>query len=133
MAKGYQPRQWKTTPCSNCGQPVKITKPSRSGLHYCTQLDCQRAKSKQYHKDRAVRAGNIEQDNVLLFIHALAHRARMQCPSCGLANALPGYKHPTRDGLACAALGENRMGKLGTKMVDAVWPSGTREYAEVQS
>ena len=131
MPKQYQPRIWKTAPCTHCGEPVKITKPSKSGNHYCSESECQSARSKVYYAERTGRLLRLEQDLIEFFIHALAHRQRIQCPRCGLVNALPGYKHPDPADIPCAGVGDAKMGKLAREIVDAVWPKADREYVEV--
>lgn len=122
-----------TSPCSECGDPVRQTRPSASGLHFCRKLDCQKAKSRRLYQKRLDNQAGLERGLLLDLIHALAARPRKQCPECGLTNALPGYKHPLPDGTACSALGATQMGSLAIHIVSAIWPYSSRTYAEVSS
>lgn len=131
--KTYQPRQHRTAPCSHCQGPVKITKPSSSGHHFCREPECQAAKSKTYYRARATQAAAGEKYNILMLVHAIAHRPRRQCPQCGLVNALPGYAHPDQTGSACQELGSAKMGGLANEFVESLWPTPSREYAEVEA
>jgi hypothetical protein len=117
-------------PCSSCGGPVKQRRRSASGKHFCTSPECQRAKGRHFYRRRAEVQTQIELQLLLNLVHALAHRRRQQCPECGLANALPGYKHPNRLGQACLGVGQAQMGPLAGQLIEAIWPPSTREYED---
>lgn len=121
-----------TNTCKNCGGVVQARRPSTTGLHFCQRPDCKAAKQREY---QALKTRQIKSDDRAVqvrFLHNVLHSPRMQCPSCGLVNALPGYAHRDRDGGGCSALGMMHPAIRHASWVDTVWPE-PREYADVEA
>jgi hypothetical protein len=136
MTKKYVPRDHKTAPCSSCEDGlVKITRPSRTGMHFCTKPKCQSAKTKFYSTARLAeakkRVADEEQaqlDDLHDFVFAAFLADRVRCATCGLTSAVQGFVHRNSTGTAaCNGTGGRKVGH-GRQIVDLVWPDGETVY-----
>lgn len=137
MARKTQPRL-PLVDCSGdgCSNQLRQTKRSYSGLHFCKEPACQAEKQRRYSALRRAeqKHGNTTEleavrDDMIALLRAAIWGDRRQCPECGLMNALPGWPHPTTWGQPCYEMGERRPGAQ-VASIFAVWPDGTRKYAD---
>jgi hypothetical protein len=122
---------------TGCGNPVRQTKPSKSGLHFCKRPACQAEKQRIYAASRKKSEINREtlefqarEADTALLIFAITQGERVQCPACGLMNAIPGWPHPDRESEPCFEFGQMRPSVTRENNL-AVWPRTTRKYADV--
>lgn len=120
-------RPRKTYPCDNpsCSNRVVATKPSKSGLHFCTRSPaCQAAKQKALRVHRGESVKSELANGALALVEALLTKDRVKCWGCGLTNALPGYAHPDGKGGGCVSLGQTPYGgpEFGPRAVQLLWP-----------
>lgn len=119
----------RTAPCSNptCDEEVLITKPSKSGYHFCTRkAECQAARQRMLRNFSSDTPKARLLQGAQALIHALVTRERVQCAECGLTNALPGYVHPDSAGDACGGVGSTPYGDkdFGALAARTIWPLG---------
>jgi endogenous inhibitor of DNA gyrase (YacG/DUF329 family) len=123
--------------CHHCGDPVQRRRRSASGLYFCSKTACQTARRRSWSASKLNHAEKTEQGRVeqaelnsAAFLQAVMHADRVQCPECGLVNALPGWRHPNAFRRPCDALGGGRINGLIKRHYEAVWPRDTNVYAD---
>lgn len=105
--------------CDNCGGPVLVRRPSKSGKHFCKASKCQTAKQRFYRE-----AGQTDSvDLARQLVHDVANLARKTCPGCGLENAVPGWAHRDAPGSSRPCYASGGLGPgLPSGYLDAVHP-----------
>lgn len=120
-----------TRPCDgpDCDAEVHITKPSKTGDHYCSKRACQNYRQKMYmRRRRAAELAELDETDQTVdearmeFIRLAVHGARPSCPRCGLANGVVGYLHRASvGGPACDGLGQGGA-EVGIAWIDLIHP-----------
>lgn len=123
----------KTYPCDNpdCDDRVVATRPSKSGLHFCSRKsECQAAKQRALHIARGGSAKLDLANGAIALLQAVLTVDRVKCWDCGLTNALPGYAHPDGEGGGCASLGQTPYGgpEFGPRAVHLLWPADSTTW-----
>jgi rRNA maturation protein Nop10 len=117
-------KERKTEPCTHCGGPVNVTRPSISGLHFCKLPECAAAKVKQYSKRRTSELKATLNSEWHFLLAAILFTEREECPACGLVDALPGFGHLDVNGESCAAMFRHKYPSgQGGKVIATLWPA----------
>lgn len=105
--------------CDNCGDPVQVRRPSKTGKHFCKKTPCQTAKHRHYREAVTVDAKAELAD----FVRDALHGRRTSCDYCGLEDAIPGWVHrtPGDPGKPCFGAGA-RGSQVPGVVIDAVHP-----------
>lgn len=120
-----------TRSCLTCGvelphRPGRST--DRAFGRFCTKARCQRSRAARDAVVSAIAAGQGV-DTIKLIDLFFEVSGRVECPKCGLVNAVPSYPHFDRDGGKCVGTGDF---PITGPVVVKTWPEGTRRYANVE-
>lgn len=133
----YEPRNPKVQ-CANCETWMTKYRTSTTGEYFCRADDCQAERRRRWQK-RRTEAKTTEQDrahadelaNTARLLMLALWAPRIQCPVCGLINALPDWPHFDQFGNGCNGTGGGLTPGYTLAHANAIWPHGKREYGEV--
>lgn len=118
--------------CRNCDAPVHIRRPSYSGAHFCSLVECQRAKQRFFYKRRrdgvALDRRNeseIKIDWAIGVLSAVVHGPRVTCEMCGRTDAVHDLIHPALEEWSIACPGTvvtPAPPGMATRVARAIWP-----------